>query len=86
MAARIAKGTQETGAQTRPYLHAWMWLRSLIFEQGKDIPWMWQSFSFALGSDLPKLNKCASVRSLLSSNSCQERTWLKDIMLTANGC
>ena len=33
-------------------LHAWMWLRSLIFEQGNHIPGMWQSFSFGLGTDL----------------------------------
>ena len=33
-------------------MHVLVWLRSLIFEQGKHIPWMWQSFSFGVGSDL----------------------------------
>ena len=87
MAARIAKSTKETGAQTRPYLLACLDVVAFF-----DI-WTGQLYTsdvavlfFWTRNWPPRLNKCASVRSLLSSNSCQERTWLKDIMLTSNGC
>ena len=87
MAARIAKSTKETGARARPDLLACLNVVAFFdIWTGQSYTWDVAVLLFWIRNWPPRLNKCASVRSLLSSNSCQERTWLKDIMLTSNGC